>query len=59
VIELARSSVADDPVVMAMQEIISPELITANETVRAADALLVATLLRTALSEFRPSRDVR
>ena len=44
---------------MAMQEIISPELMTANETVRAADALLVATQLPTALSEFRPSRDVR
>jgi hypothetical protein len=58
VIGLARSFVADDPVVKAMQEVISPDLIAANVTVRAADALLVATQLRTALHEFRPSRGV-
>ena len=55
VIELARSFVPDDPVVRVIQNIISPEfIIEADTSVRAADALLVATQLRTALNKFRP-----
>jgi hypothetical protein len=54
VINLARGFVADDPVVGVMQDIISPDFIMAETSMRAADALLVATQLRTALHEFRP-----
>jgi hypothetical protein len=54
VIELARSFVPDDPVVGVIQNIISPEFIEADTSVRAADALLVAIQLRTALYDFRP-----
>jgi len=54
VMELARSFVPDDPVVAVIQNIISPEFIEADMSVRAADALLVAIQLRTALQAFRP-----
>jgi hypothetical protein len=53
VINLARGFVADDPVVGVMQDAISPDFILGETSVRAADALLVATQLRTALHEFR------
>jgi hypothetical protein len=54
VIELARSFVADDPVVGKVQDVVSPDFIAAGMPIRAADALLVATQLRTALHEFCP-----
>jgi hypothetical protein len=54
VITLARSCVADDPVVSAIDDVISPDLIASGADVRAADALIVATQLRTALRRFMP-----
>jgi hypothetical protein len=55
VIELARSFVSDDPVVGAIERIFSADFISESDTnVRAADALVVATQLRTALRAFRP-----
>ena len=55
VIELARSFVSDDPVVGAIERIFSADFISEPDAnVRAADALVVATQLRTALRAFRP-----
>lgn len=49
VVEHARSFVPDDPVVDTIRGVISPEQIASEEPVRAADALVVATQLDTAL----------
>jgi hypothetical protein len=49
VVEHARSFVPDDPVVHTIRVVISPEQIASEEPVRAADALVVAKQLDTAI----------
>jgi hypothetical protein len=49
VIEAVRQVRPDDPVVKAARSVISPEQIESGEPVRAADALLVAKQLDTAI----------
>lgn len=46
-----KSTLGDDPVVTAVEEIISPERIEAGEPIRAADALLVAEQLNAAIGQ--------
>jgi hypothetical protein len=54
VITLARDCVPDDLVVGRMDDVISADLIADGCNVRAADALLMASQLRTALRRFMP-----
>jgi hypothetical protein len=50
----ARTFVADNPVVGRMTDVVSVSHIADDQTVRAADALIVATQLRTALHKHMP-----
>jgi hypothetical protein len=50
-----KDQLSDDPVVQAMSDIISPEMIEAGETLRAVDALVVVRQLDAAIPPRRPT----
>jgi hypothetical protein len=52
VIEAVRLARPDDPAVKAARSVISPEQMESGEPVRAADALLVARQLDTAIGTY-------